>query len=48
MTAKNCQSPGFAHFMNIGRAHHEQMWNRAQRGEMLDRLMGWPIFAQAH
>ena len=32
--------------MHVGGAHDEQMWNRAQRGEVFDRLMRRAVFTQ--
>ena len=39
--------PGFRRFDGIRRTEHEKIGNGAQRGEMLDRLMGRAILAKA-
>ena len=38
---------GFAHFVGVGGTQHDQIRNRAQRHQLLDRLMGRAVFAEA-
>ena len=39
--------PAFDRLDRIGGTQQQQVRDRAQRGEMLDRLMGRPVFAEA-
>ncbi len=39
--------PTFRGFHRIGRAHHKAIWRGAHHGEMLNRLVGWAILANA-
>src|SRR6185437_11504192 len=39
--------PTFGGFHRVAGAEYEKIWNGAQRGQMLDRLMRRPVFAQA-
>ena len=40
-------APGFDHLVGVGRAQRDQAGDGAQRGEMLDRLVRRPVFADA-
>jgi hypothetical protein len=44
---RNRQLPAFRRLDQVGRAHGQQVGNRAQRRQMLDRLVGRAVFAQA-
>ena len=39
--------PGDARLVGVARANHEQIRNRAQRRQLLDRLVRRPVLAQA-
>lgn len=34
------------HFVAISRAQHQEVWNRAEARERLDRLVGWSVLAK--
>src|SRR5688572_7885620 len=48
MAAQDCNAPRFTDFGGISGTNYKQIWNRPQRGDVLDRLVSWPIFAETN
>src|SRR5690606_7952112 len=46
VTALENRLPGPRHFIRVAGAHDVEPWDRAQGGELLDRLVRRPVFAE--
>ena len=47
LTSQDREPPGLADFMHVRRAHDKQVWNGAQRRELLNGLMRGAVVAQS-
>ena len=47
VTPLHDDAPRFDHFVRIGRAQDDQTGNRAERGQLLDGLVGRPVLADS-